>query len=36
MTLSTVGLPKGAGLVSVVYDSTAYHGQSAATAITVK
>ncbi len=36
MTLSTVGLPKGAGLVSVVYDSTGYHGQSAATAVTVK
>lgn len=36
MTLSTVGLPKGAGLVSVVYDSAGYHGQSAATAVTVK
>ncbi|MEN9606983.1 MAG: hypothetical protein RL605_811 [Actinomycetota bacterium] len=36
MALSTVGLPKGAGLVSVVYDSAEYHGQSPATAITVK
>lgn len=36
MTLSTVGLPKGAGLISVVYDSGEYHGQSAATAVTIK
>lgn len=36
MTLSTVGLPKGAGLISVVYDSTEYHGQSPATAVTIK
>ena len=36
MTLSTVGLPKGAGLVSVIYDSAEYHGQSPASAITVK
>ena len=36
MTLSTVGLPKGAGLVSVVYDSAEYHGQSPATAVTIK
>lgn len=36
MTLSTVGLPKGAGLVSVVYDSPAYHGSSPASAVTIK
>ncbi|MDE2591417.1 MAG: hypothetical protein KGL41_00985 [Actinomycetales bacterium] len=36
MTLSTVGLPKGAGLVSVVYDSVGYHGSSPATAVTIK
>ncbi|MEY4296291.1 MAG: hypothetical protein RL016_137 [Actinomycetota bacterium] len=36
MTLSTVGLPKGAGLVSVVYDSVGYHGSSAAVAVTIK
>lgn len=36
MMLSTVGLPKGAGLVSVVYDSVGFHGQSAATAVTIK
>ena len=36
MTLSTVGLPKGAGLISVIYDSGEYHGQSVATAVTIK
>lgn len=36
MTLSTVGLPKGAGLVSVVYDSVGYHGSSPAAAVTIK
>lgn len=36
MTLSTVGLPKGAGLVSVTYESNGYKGSSPASAVTVK